>query len=184
MINNQLFPFQGITPQVDPSSFIATGAKLIGQVTVKGCSGIWYNAVLRADFNRLIIGEYTSIQDNCTVHVGPEPNNHPDTVTCAAIIGNYVTVGHNSILHSCVVEDHCLVGMGAILLDGCRIGRGSVVAAGAVVTKDTVIPPFSVVAGTPAKVMKTLDESSLSDRISQAMGYWEMARKHKQSLGL
>ena len=93
-----------------------------------------------------------------------------------------MTVGHGAILHACRVEDYALIGMGAIIMDGAVVGKGSVVGAGALVTKNTVIPPFSVVLGSPAKVVKTLPESSLDQRKEQATHYYGLAQDHIRML--
>jgi len=141
--------FEGITPTLNEKIFIADGAKVIGAVTMKEFSSLWFNAVARGDVNRIEIGRYTNVQDNSVVHVADE---HP------TIIGDYVTVGHNAIIHGCTVEDHCLIGMGAIVLNGAVIGKGSIVAAGAVVREKQIIPPHSLVVGVPAKIIKTVPE--------------------------
>ena len=98
------------------------------------------------------------------------------------MVGDYVTVGHGVILHACRVEDYALIGMGAIIMDGAVIGKGAVVGAGALVTKNTVVPPFSVVLGSPGKVVKTLPESSLEQRKEQAMHYHGLAIAHRRML--
>jgi carbonic anhydrase/acetyltransferase-like protein (isoleucine patch superfamily) len=99
--------------------------------------------------NRIEIGRYSNVQDNSVVHVA-------DDYPC--IIGDFVTVGHNAILHGCTVEDHCLIGMGAIVLTGAVIGKGSIIAAGALVREKQVIPPNSLVVGVPSKVIKSIPE--------------------------
>jgi len=153
--------FEGNMPVIDKKTYIADGAHVIGKATIKEYSSIWFNTVVRADVNYIEIGKYTNIQDNSVVHVS---NDYP------AIIGDYVTIGHNAVVHACKIEDHCLIGMGSIIMDGAVIGRGSIVAAGAVVKKEQVIPPFSVVAGIPAKVIKTMPGEI--DKIhSQALKY-------------
>ncbi len=152
---------------VDESVFIAEGAKVIGNVTLKQNSNIWFNAVLRGDDCNITIGENTNIQDNCTVHV-----DH-DTPT---IIGNNVTVGHNAIIHGCVVEDNCLIGMGATILDGAVIGAGSIVGANSLVTGKTVIPPNSLVLGSPAKVVKEI--SVVENNINHAKRYVSLSKEY------
>lgn len=143
--------FEGQTPKMDAKVYLAEGAKVLGDITLKEYSSVWHNAVLRGDVNKIVIGRYTNIQDGSVVHVA---DNHP------TILGNYVTIGHNATIHACTVEDHCLIGMGAVVLDGAVIGRGSIVAAGAVVSPRTIVPPFSLVAGVPAKVIKQLPENT------------------------
>lgn len=139
--------FEGITPTIDDKTYIADGAKVIGAVTMKEFSSLWFNVVARGDVNRIEIGRYTNIQDNCVVHVADE---YP------TIIGDYVTVGHNAIIHGCTIEEHCLIGMGAVVLNGAVVGKGSIIAAGAVVRENQVIPPHSLVVGVPGKVVKSM----------------------------
>lgn len=153
--------FAGIMPTIDEKTYIADGSYVIGAVTMEEYSSIWYNCVARGDVNSIKIGKYTNIQDGSIVHVADE---------CPTVIGDYVTVGHRAIIHGCTIEDHCLIGMGAVVLNNAVIGRGSIVAAGAVVKENQVIPPFSLVAGVPAKIMKSISEET--DKIhAQAVKY-------------
>lgn len=141
--------FEGILPDIDAKTFIAEGGKVIGKVRLNEYSSIWHNTVVRGDVNRIEIGRYTNIQDNSVVHVADD---------CPTTVGDYVTVGHGAILHGCTIEDHCLIGMGAIVLNDVKVGRGSIIAAGAVVREGEIIPPYSLVAGVPAKIIKALPE--------------------------
>lgn len=160
-------PFQGKTPVVT-GAYLAEDVSLIGDVTVKPGASIWYGAVLRGDTDTIVIGENTSIQDNSVVH-------------CAAgyptIIGRDCVVGHNAILHSCTVEDGCLIGMGATLLDGCHIGKGSIVAAGAVVSPHKVIPPNTMVMGVPGRVVRELTEQDIVPIGWSVQHYLDYARE-------
>ena len=178
---NGIYPFQNKIPAIHPNTLIAPGAKIIGDVTLAEGASVWYNAVLRADVNPIRIGMFSNIQDNSTVHEDSgEGSGLPQGLP--TILGDYVTVGHGCILHACVVEDYCLIGMGAVILDGAVIGKGSIVGAGAVVTKGTVIPPFSVVLGTPAKVVKTLSEDTIAARRDHANHYYQLAMAHKKEM--
>ena len=141
--------FEGKNPEVDKHAFIAEGARVIGSVTLKEFSSVWFNAVLRGDINRIEVGRYSNIQDNSVLHVA---DDYP------TIIGDFVTVGHNCVIHAATVEEHCLIGMGAVILNGAVIGKGSIVAAGAVVREKQVIPPYSLVVGLPAKVAKPIPD--------------------------
>lgn len=153
--------FEGHTPQLDKSSFVADGARVIGKVALKEFASVWFNTVVRGDVNRIEIGRYSNIQDNSTVHVA---DLYP------AIIGDFVTIAHNCVIHACTIEEHCLIGMGAVILTGAVVGKGSIVAAGAVVREKQVIPPHSLVVGLPAKVVKEIPEEW--DRIhAQAVKY-------------
>ncbi len=153
--------FEGITPKLDENVFIADGAKVIGDVTIKEFSSLWFNTVARGDVNRIEIGRYSNIQDNSVVHVADD---------CPTIIGDFVTVGHNAVVHGCTIEDHCLIGMSATILNGAVIGKGSIIAAGALVKEKQIIQPYSLVVGVPGKVVKTLSDDL--DKIhAQAVKY-------------
>ncbi|SJZ50228.1 gamma carbonic anhydrase family protein [Garciella nitratireducens] len=153
--------FQGILPEIHSKAYIAEGGQVIGKVKMKEFSSIWYNAVVRGDVNRIEIGRYTNVQDNSVVHVADE---YP------TIIGDYVTIGHGAILHGCKVEEHCLIGMGAVVLNGVEIGKGSIIAAGAVIKEGTKIPPYSLAVGVPARIVKTLPEK-IDSIHAQALKY-------------
>ncbi len=142
--------FEDLVPSLHEDSFVHPDATVIGDVELGEQSSIWPGSVLRADMGKIRIGRQTSIQDGSCVHL---TQNYSDT-----LVGNRVTVGHRVILHGCIVEDDCLIGMGAILLDNCRIGAGSLVGAGALVTAGTEVPPGSLVLGSPAKVVRKLNE--------------------------
>lgn len=139
----------GKIPDLDPSAFVASGARIVGEVTLGEEASIWYNAVLRADSAPITVGDGSNLQDNVTVHVDA---GHP------VVIGADVSVGHNAVVHGCTIEDACLIGMGSTILSGAVIGSGSLVAAGAVVLEGTVIPPGSLVAGVPGRVRRDLTD--------------------------
>ncbi|MFN2570298.1 MAG: gamma carbonic anhydrase family protein [Gemmatimonadales bacterium] len=147
-------------PTVHPTAFIAPTAVVLGDVTLGPRSSVWYQAVLRGDMAPIVIGEATNLQDATIVHVD---EGKP------ALIGSRVGVGHRVILHACVVEDECLIGMGSILLNDVRVGTGSVIAAGAVVPEGMQVPPGSLVMGVPARVVRHVDDG-LRARIR---GTWE-----------
>lgn len=123
--------------------FLHPGCSLIGKATVGGGSSVWPGAVLRGDLASITVGRHTSIQDNTVIHCDGRNN---------VILGDFVTVGHGSVIHGSVVEDCVVIGMKSVLLDRVRVGKGSVVAAGSVVKQGTVIPPFSLAAGNPAVI--------------------------------
>ncbi|MDW7662870.1 MAG: gamma carbonic anhydrase family protein [Bacillota bacterium] len=141
--------YQDDLKEINTKVYLAEGAKVIGFVKIDEFSSIWFNSVLRGDINRIEIGKYCNIQDGCVVHVADE---HP------TIVGDFVTVGHNAVLHGCTIEDHCLIGIGAIILNGAIVGKGSIISAGAVVKEGQQIPPHSLAAGVPAKVIKSLPD--------------------------
>lgn len=137
-------------PVIDPSVYIAPTATVIGKVTIGQKSSVWFNTIIRGDIDTITIGTETNIQDLSMLHVDAgEPLK----------IGNRVTIGHRCILHGCDIGDNCLIGMGATVMNGAVIGKGSIIAAGSVVLENTEVPPFSLVAGIPGKVKRTLDES-------------------------
>lgn len=144
-----LIEFEGIKPTLDEKTFVAEGAKVIGKVTMKEFSSLWVNVVARGDVSKIEIGRYSNIQDNSVLHGADDQ---------PAIIGDYVTVGHNAIIHGCIIEEHCLIGMGAVILNGAVIGKGSIIAAGAVVKENQIIAPHSLVVGVPGKVVKFVPE--------------------------
>src|SRR5256885_11601665 len=134
-------------PRLGQGVYIARGAVVVGDVTLGDFSSVWYNAVLRGDINRIVVGHHTNIQDNSVLHLENE-------LPC--LVGNYVTVGHSAIVHACTVGDETLVGMGAVILDGAVIGRQCLIGAKALVTQKTRIPDGSLVLGAPAKVVRPL----------------------------
>lgn len=154
----------------DKPLFLAPNATLIGDIRLGENVSIWYGAVLRGDINYIKIGNASNVQDNSVFHV---------TEKLPVIIGDYVTVGHNVTIHGCIVEDYCLIGMGAIILDNARIGKGSIVAAGSVVKENAVIPPGTLVAGVPAVVKKTLPPKSLEILKESALHYVKYTELYK-----
>lgn len=142
-------PFEGILPELDKKVYLAEGSQVVGKVAMKEFSSLWLNAVARGDVNRIEIGRYSNVQDNSVLHVADED---------PTIIGDFVTVGHNAVLHGCIVEEHCLIGMGAIVLNKAVVGKGSIVAAGTLVREGMIIPPHSLVVGVPGKVVRSIPD--------------------------
>ena len=146
-----LIAFDGKEPRVAPDAFVAPTAVLIGDVVVEEGASVWFGAVLRGDFNRIVVGAGTSVQDNSVLHTNEE---------LPTIIGRNVTVGHLSLLEGCTVEDGALIGMGSIVLNRARVGSRAMLAAGSVVREDAEIPSEVLAAGVPAQVKKSLEGSS------------------------
>jgi gamma-carbonic anhydrase len=146
-LRKQLDTFLLKKPVLGRGVYIARGAVVLGDVTIGDESSVWYNAVVRGDINRIVIGRGSNIQDNAVLHLA-------DDYPC--LIGDYVTVGHSAIVHACTVGNECLIGMGAVILDGSVIGEQSLIGAKALVTNRTQIPPGSLVMGSPAKVVRAL----------------------------
>ena len=146
-LRKQLEKFLAKRPKIGKGVFIARGAAVLGDVTIGNFSSVWYNAVLRGDINRIVVGHHTNVQDNAVLHLA-------DDFPC--IVGNYVTIGHSAVVHACTVGNETLVGMGAVILDGAVIGRQCIIGAKALVTQGMKIPAGSLVLGAPAKVVRAL----------------------------
>ena len=146
---------QGPDLPADGNYFIADTATVIGKVRLKAGASVWFGAVLRGDNEWIEIGEGSNVQDNSTCHTD---------VGFPLVIGKNCTIGHNAILHGCMVEDGALIGMGSILLNGVRIGRSSIVGAGSVVTTGKQFPENSLILGSPARVVRTLEPEQISIR--------------------
>lgn len=157
------------SPDVADSAWVAPGAVLVGAVTLGENASVWYNAVLRADNEPIVIGERSNLQDNVSCHVD---TGAPLTV------GRGVSVGHNAVLHGCTIEDNVLVGMHATVMNGAVIGADSLIAAGALVTEGAVIPPRSLVAGVPGKVRRTLSDDEVQALTHNAEVYLEHSAMH------
>lgn len=151
--------------------YMSQDATLIGDVRVGKYVSIWFKTVLRGDIHHISIGDYSNVQDSSVAHVTEE---------LPVELGNYVIVGHNVIMHGCKVNDYCLLGMGSVILDNARIGKGCIIAAGSVVKENAVIPDFSLVAGVPGTVKKTLDESVIEQLKHHALSYVEYAKMMKE----
>jgi carbonic anhydrase/acetyltransferase-like protein (isoleucine patch superfamily) len=160
-------------PRIDASVFIAPGAVVFGDVAIGAESSVWYQAVIRGDINRIVIGPGTNVQDGAVVHLADE---------FGAFVGGFVTIGHKAIVHACTIDDEVLVGMGAIILDGAEIGARSIIGAGALVTMHTKVPPGSLVVGSPARVRRMLSLDEQKDVRTWAEKYVALSR-HYLALG-
>lgn len=158
-------------PTIHPTAWIAPGADLIGDVTVGQEASVWFQSVLRADINRIIIGPRSNIQDGAVIHLDDE---------FGTTVGELVTVGHKAILHACTIADEVLVGMGAILLDGVEIGARTIIGAGALVTGGKKIPAGSLVIGSPARVVRTLTLEEQTDIKRWAEKYVALSRAYQE----
>lgn len=164
-----LIEFEGKKPQVAEGAFIAPTATLIGDVIVEEGASIWFGAVLRGDFGRIIIKKGSSVQDNTVLHVIPD---------CETVVGENVTVAHGAVLHGCTIEKGAIVGMNSVIQDFAVIGEESMVAAGSVVPANMQVPKRHLVAGVPAEVKKEITGSSLMWVSQSAPMYQELARKY------
>ncbi len=154
---------------IDSSCFIAEGARLIGNVSLEKNSSVWYNAVLRADYDQITIGEGSNVQDCAVIHID-------EGVPCR--IGKNCTIGHQAMVHGCEVGDGSLIGIGAIVLNHVKIGKSCLIGANALVTEGTVIPDGSLVLGSPAKVIRALRADEIEGIQNGVRIYQEQAKKY------
>ncbi len=166
-------PYQQYTPRLHASAFVAPGASVIGRVTLGKDSSVWFGCVLRADVNRIVIGEGSNIQDGSIVHVD---DDHP------CLIADHVHVGHHVNLHGCTVERGAMIGIGAIVLSGVSVGEEAIVGAGSVVLEGTKIPPRMLAVGTPAKVVRPVTEKDLMYVRRWAKKYVTLAKEYRSRL--
>lgn len=158
-------------PTIHATAYVAPSADIVGDVTLEEESSVWYQAVLRGDIQRIVIGPHSNVQDGCVVHLADD---------LGAFVGAWVTVGHRAIIHACTIDDEVLVGMGSVVLDGAEVGARSIIGAGAVVTQGKKIPPGSLVLGMPGKVVKTLSSGEQKEIRGWAERYVEVAREFRE----
>lgn len=143
-------PVKGISPVFGKNYWFADNATIVGDVVMGDDCTVWFNAVIRGDVNAIRIGNRCNIQDGAVIHCTYQKSQ--------TIIGNYVSIAHNAVVHGCTIEDKVLVGMGAIIMDGAVIGTGSIIAAGAIITQNTIVPAGTIYAGNPAKYLKDVSQ--------------------------
>lgn len=165
-----IYPYNGKTPDIAESAFIADFVTVTGDVKIGEETSIWFNSVIRGDVAPTIIGDRVNVQDNSVLHQSP---NNP------LIIENDVTVGHQVILHSCILRKNALIGMGSIVLDGAEVGEGAFIGAGSLVPQGKVIPPNSLAFGRPAKVVRELTEEDRKDMARIRREYVEKGQYYK-----
>ena len=155
--------YAGHVPVIPVSCYVDISAQILGEVTLGEQASVWMNAVLRGDVHSIRVGAHSNVQD-CAVLHGMR-YKYP------VVVGDWVTIGHNATVHGCVIEDACLVGMGATILNNARIGEGSIIAAGAVVPENTVVPANTLWAGVPAKQRRVLDPQEREGILQYARNY-------------
>ncbi len=158
-----ILEFGGKKPKVDPTAFIAENAMVIGDVEIGPGTNIWFHSIVRGDLNYIRIGSNCNIQDACVLHV--------DKDLYPLIIDDEVVLGHRVVVHGCKIGKGSLIGIGAIVLNGAEIGELSIVGAGSVVTPRTIIPPRTLSLGSPAKVVRPLNEKDLEMIMDTNMDY-------------
>lgn len=166
-----ILPYMNHQPKIDPTVFLAKGAVVTGDVEIGAYTSVWYNTVIRGDVAPTIIGNRISIQDNSTLHQSPG---------IPLIIEDDVTIGHNAVLHSCHIKKGALIGMGAIILDGAVVEENAMVGAGALVPPGKVIPAGMLAIGSPAKVVRALNENDFSEMKRIRQSYVDKGQYYKQ----
>lgn len=154
-----IHPVHGKSPQFGNNCYIADNATIVGEVKMGDDCSVWFNAVIRGDVNSITIGNKVNVQDGAIIHCTYQK--------AATSIGNNVSIGHNAIVHGCVIQDNVLIGMGAIVMDHCNVGSNSIIAAGAVVLENTKVEPGSIYAGIPARKIKDISQEMISGEIDR-----------------
>ncbi len=154
-----ILPVKGVLPSMGDNCFIAPNATIVGDVIMGNDCSVWFNTVIRGDVNSIRMGNKVNVQDGAVIHCTYQKTK--------AIIGNNVSIGHNAIVHGCVIADNVLVGMGAIVMDNVQVGSNCIIAAGAVVLENTIIEPGCIYAGVPAKKVKNISQELISGEINR-----------------
>jgi len=157
-------------PEIHESTFVAWNAEVAGSVTLCADTSVWFGATVRADIADVIIGKGSNIQDGSVVHVDTD---------APLSLGEYCTVGHGAILHSCNIGNECLIGMGAIILNGVTIGDNSIVGAGSLVTQGKTFPPRSLIMGSPAKLIRSLTDEECAQIKENSLHYVHLGHDAK-----
>lgn len=168
-----LYQLDDISPQIDPTAWVAPSAQVMGAVHLHAHSSVWFGAVIRGDNEPITIGEGSNIQDGSMLH-----SDHGLPLT----VGKHVTVGHKVTLHGCQIGDHTLIGMDAVILNGAVIGKNCVVAAGSLVTEGKSFPDGSMIMGSPAKAVRALDPAFIERIAKSAETYVANAQRFAKGL--
>lgn len=159
-----IYELNGVVPLIGKNVFLAPTSVVIGDVCIGEESSVWFHAVLRGDIDKISIGHHTNIQDHSLLHI---------KAGIELEVGSCVTIGHHVILHSCKIGDHSLIGMGSTILDGAVIGNNSVVAASSLVPPKKIFPPYSLIMGSPAKVVRSLTQDEIKNYGDHYLSYIE-----------
>ncbi len=159
-------PVKGIHPQFGTDCYLAENSTIVGDVVIGHQCSIWFNAVVRGDVNSIRIGNKVNIQDGAIIHCAFE-NLPAGQAGSKVVIGDNVSIGHNALVHGCIIHDNVLVGMGAIIMDNCEIGSNTIIAAGAVVLENTKVPAGVIYAGVPAKKVKDINPELINNEINR-----------------
>lgn len=170
-----LYELDGNRPELpaDGRYWVAGTADVIGRVRMKSDTSVWFGAVLRGDNEWIELGERSQIQDNATLHTDP---GFP------LVIGADCVIGHNVILHGCIIGDNSLIGMGAIMLNGSKVGKNCLVGAGALITEGKEFPDNSLIVGSPARAIRATDEKTAAFIRFGSDIYVKRSRQYAQTL--
>ena len=170
-----IYTFEDTSPQLPPDGkyYVAPGAHVIGKVRMGEDSSVWFNAIIRGDTDLIDIGPRANVQDGCVLHTDP---GFP------LLVGVDATIGHNVVLHGCIVGDGALIGMGSTILNGAKIGKNCLVGANSLVTEGKEFPDNSLIVGSPAKAVRVLDEKGAGMGRVIAAVYAARAKKFRESL--
>jgi carbonic anhydrase/acetyltransferase-like protein (isoleucine patch superfamily) len=157
-----IYSLNEVRPELEPESWIAASADLIGKVRLLHHASVWFGAVLRGDNEWITVGEGSNVQDGCVLHTD---------LGAPLTIGSHCTIGHSAVLHGCTIGDGSLIGMGAVVLNHAVIGRGCLIGAKALIPEGRVIADHSLVVGAPGKVIRVLDQEAVAGLLKSASGY-------------
>lgn len=169
-----VYKLGALAPQIDPDSWVAPDATVIGQVEIAQGASIWWNCTLRGDTDLLRVGENSNIQDGCVLHTDPG---------IPMVVGRNVTVGHRVILHGCTVGDNSLIGMGSTLLNRSVIGKNCLIGANTLIPEGKVIPDRSLVVGLPGRIVRELTDEEVANLQASADRYVANWRRYRTDLG-
>ena len=169
-----IYPLGELSPKIDPDSWIAPNATVIGEVEIAKGASIWWSCTLRGDTDLLSVGENSNIQDNSVLHTDPG---------IPLVVGKNVTVGHRVILHGCTVGDNSLIGMGSTLLNGAVIGKNCLIGANTLIPEGKVIPDRSLVVGLPGRIVRELTDEEVANLQLSAGRYVAQWRRYVRELG-
>lgn len=164
------YPYKDKSPNIHPSVYIAEGVVVTGDVTIDEDASIWFHTVIRGDVAPTYIGKRVNIQDQCMLHQSP---------SLPLMIEDDVTIGHQVLLHSCIIKKEALIGMGSIILDGAIIGEGAYIGAGSLVTQGKEIPPKTLAFGRPARVIRELTDKDIREMERIRKSYIEKGKYYK-----
>lgn len=167
------YSLDGVEVEAHPESWIADSATVVGNVKIERNASVWFGAVLRGDNEKMVIGEGSNVQDGSVLHSDP---GYPLT------LGKDVTIGHMVMLHGCTVGDNSLIGIGAVVLNGAKIGKCCLIGAKALITEGKEIPDYSLVMGSPGKVVRTFTPEEAAGMLTNAASYQKNWKRFRDGM--